>query len=579
MTKITGLPVLPPRHMLGYLGSTMSYTEAPNAQEQLKKFVELCQTHQMPCDLFHLSSGYSTGKDGKRYVFTWNNDKVPDPKQMTKSFHDGGIKLAANIKPWLLTTHPDYESFLKKNAFIGKKTDGQSYSPELTTLWSGGAFQSSDGAYFDFTNLDAYQWWKNKAKEQLLDYGIDMLWNDNNEFEIWDGDAICDGFARYNNDYSQIPIGLIRPIQTLLMNRGSFEAQLEHSPTKRPFVLTRSGCPGIQRYAQTWSGDNYTNWQSLKYNIPMGLSLSISGLFNTGHDTGGFAGPKPDAELFLRWIQNTIFNPRFCVHSWNSDSTVNELWMYPDIIDHTRELIEFRCQLIPYLYTMLYRGTKYGTPIIKPLVYEYPHDRNVYEQSFDFMCGDALLVSSVVEPNAAIKRTYLPKSETWYEFHTGCVHHGGTVAEVDVSDQKRIPLYVRAGSLIPMQLGDRLKVLAYLDTAFDHEHGSHEYTFDLFDDDGETNLTHPSYGSTIIRCSVIVHPTTLEIECSARIHEKTGNYTPRWNQVQFEIILPVGQGTIKPIPLRDITNVKQSTSLVSYLLTEQSLLVLLNIEI
>jgi alpha-glucosidase len=504
--------------MLGYLGSTMSYTESPNAQEQLAQFVQLCKQHKMPCDLFHLSSGYSTGSDGKRYVFTWNKSKVPNPKEMTKTFHDAGIKIAANVKPWLLTTHPDYEIVLQQKAFI--RTCDTEYKPELSTLWSGGAFQSSDGAYFDFTNQQAYNWWKSKAKEQLLEYGIDMLWNDNNEFEIWDDDAQCNGFS------STIPIGLIRPIQTLLMNRASFEAQLEHAPTKRPFVLTRSGSPGLQRYAQTWSGDNFSDWNALQYNIPMGLSLSISGFFNTGHDTGGFAGPKPDQELFIRWIQSTIFNPRFCVHSWNTDNTVNELWMYPECIDHVRGLIQFRYKLIPYLYTSLYKSVKDAVPVIRPLVYEFPDDEKVHESSFEFMCGDSLLVACVTEHNATTKKIYLPKGAQWYRYgSTNETIPGGSTIQVDVSDIRTIPLFVRAGSIIPLEEeAGVLKLGVYLD-------GSNDCTYELFDDDGETNVTHEQYGYAMTTCRVQVEN---DIVCTAST-KCFGGYQSRWKKIEFEL--------------------------------------------
>mgnify|MGYP003312311730 CR=1 FL=1 len=114
------------------------------------------------------------------------------------------------------------------------------------------------------------------------------------------------------------PLRLVRPVQALLMVRASLEAQRAHAPTLRPWLISRSGMPGTQRYAQTWSGDNYTSWHTLKHNVRMGLGLSLSGFFNTGHDVGGFAGPAPEPELFVRWVQNGVFHPRFTIHSWNT---------------------------------------------------------------------------------------------------------------------------------------------------------------------------------------------------------------------------------------------------------------------
>ena len=272
-SALIGRPILPPRWSLGYLGSTMTYTEAPDAQEQLKRFVALCDEHRIPCDLFHLSSGYTLDPNEKRNVFTWNRQRIPDPKAMVENFARAGIKLSPNIKPALLLTHPRYAEVAAFGGFIKQ---AESDAPEIITFWGGA------GSYLDFTNSQTCEWWKRNVREQLLEYGIISTWNDNNEFEVWDDEARCDGFGE------AIPIGLARPLQTLLMVRASYEAQKAFRPDERPYVLSRSGCPGIQRYAQTWSGDNTQSWETLKYNIPMGLGLSLSGAPNTGHDVGGF---------------------------------------------------------------------------------------------------------------------------------------------------------------------------------------------------------------------------------------------------------------------------------------------------
>ena len=132
-SALTGRMQLPPRWSLGYLASTMAYTDAPDAQAQLARFVELCRAYEIPCDLFHLSSGYSLGADGKRYVFTWNRQRVPDPKQMVETFHAAGIKVAANIKPCLLKTHPHYQEVADAGAFI-RQEDG---TPEVSAFWGG----------------------------------------------------------------------------------------------------------------------------------------------------------------------------------------------------------------------------------------------------------------------------------------------------------------------------------------------------------------------------------------------------------------------------------------------------------
>ncbi|URZ01119.1 Oligosaccharide 4-alpha-D-glucosyltransferase [Clostridium felsineum] len=124
-------------------------------------------------------------------------------------------------------------------------------------------------------------------------------------------------------------------------------------PNYRQYIVSRSGFAGIQRYAQTWAGDNSTSWKSLKFNIPVILGLGLSGVANQGFDIGGFYGEVPEPELFVRWVQNGIFQPRFSIHSCNNDNTVTEPWMYPSYTKYIREAIKLRYKLVPYMYSLV----------------------------------------------------------------------------------------------------------------------------------------------------------------------------------------------------------------------------------
>lgn len=502
-TALTGRIALPPKWSLGYLGSTMTYTEAPDAQTQLSQFVDLCEQHNISCDMFHLSSGYTTGEeDGKRYVFTWNKQKLPEPKQMVEHFQQSGINLCANIKPYLLTTHPKYEQ-IKEIAIQAADAD----EPEFATLWSGAVGEVNEGVYLDFTNPDAIVWWQNQVRENLLEYGIVSTWNDNNEFQLWDDAARCNGFG------NEIELGLVRPIQTLLMVRSSYLAQQEFAPETRPFVLSRAGCPGLQRYAQTWTGDNRTSWHTLKYNIPMGLNLGLSGLANIGHDVGGFAGEKPSAELLVRWVQNGIFHPRFTMHSFNDDGSVNEPWMYPEVLDLVREAFELRYQLIPYIYSLFHESHLTGHPIIRPLVYEFPTDPNCITSSFDFMLGSALLVASVYQEGATSREVYLPQGADWIDFFTGDYYKGGQMISLD-TPLHRIPLLVRAGSIIPLA-----KLMKHIGAEPDNYRelrifpakGISSHQFVLYEDDGITQ------DGAITTLDLTMQTTDSEIAVNAKL--------------------------------------------------------------
>ncbi|MBV9299941.1 MAG: alpha-glucosidase, partial [Verrucomicrobia bacterium] len=313
-TWLTGRPAFMPKWSLGYSGSTMTYTDAPDAQERMNEFVLRCEENDILCDSFHLSSGY-TSKGEKRYVFHWDRRKFPDPQEFVKHYRDHGIRLCANIKPCLLRDHPRFQEAAGKGLLI-QEEDGK---PTMVQFWD------EVGAYLDFTNSETVAWWKAGVTKSLLEYGIEATWNDNNEFEIWNENAWIEGFGQKRKAAEA------KALQTLLMMRASWEAQREFAPEKRPFLVTRAGAVGLHRYAQTWSGDNYTSWETLRYNIKMGIGLALSGVSNLGHDVGGFSGPAPDPELFLRWVQFGIFMPRFSIHSWNDDESVNEPWMYTEI--------------------------------------------------------------------------------------------------------------------------------------------------------------------------------------------------------------------------------------------------------
>lgn len=518
--KLTGKTFFGPKWSLGYSGSTMFYTDAPNAQEQMQNFIDLCKEHGIACDSFQLSSGY-TSINGKRYVFNWNYDKFPNPKAFTQSYHAAGLKIAANIKPCLLQDHPKYKQVADKGLFI---KDSESDAPERSMFWD------DEGSHLDFTNPQAYNWWKQNVTEQLLEMGIDATWNDNNEFEVWDGEARCHGFGQ------QIAIKHIRPVMPLLMSRASMEAQQSYHPTIRPYLISRSGCAGIQRYVQTWSGDNRTSWQTLKYNIRMGLGMSLSGLYNVGHDVGGFSGDKPDAELFVRWVQNGIMHPRFTIHSWNDDHTVNEPWMYPEVTPIIRDTICLRYQLLPYFYNLLWQAHQHDEPMLRPTFLDHEHDLQTFVETDDFMIGQDLLVASIVEPGQRQRVVYLPDNQVgWYCYHSHQWFSGKQSITLP-APLESFPLLVKAGSIIPVS-----KRLAYVNHKLDDYRefkvfpakGIHTSQGCFFEDDGESYAYQNGVGLWI-NWQLVSTNDRIDLRLKAN-----GSYIPAWQELV--ITLPKGE--------------------------------------
>ncbi|RMI14330.1 glycoside hydrolase family 31 protein [Cellulomonas triticagri] len=470
-TDLTGKTALPPLASLGYLGSTMYYTELDEgSDEAILDFVDTCAAHDIPCDGFFASSGYTSGPDNKRYVFRWNADRFPDPGGFVDRLAERGAALVPNVKPALLTTHPLTATFEAAGAFV-RDADGQ--RPQVNRFWGGPAH------FVDFTSPAARAVWSEHLTTSLLDLGVRSIWNDNNEYEVDEDAVVCaEGLER--------PIGSLRPVMANLMSKVARDAISARHPGTRPYVMCRAGYAGIQRYAQTWAGDNSTSWASLRHNIATVLGMGLSGVANNGTDIGGFSGPAPDPELFVRWVQHGVFQPRFAIHSCNDDNTVTEPWMYPSVTHHVRDAIRLRYRLVPYLYSLLAEAAALGSPVLRPLVYEFPGDPRVADESFDVLLGPSLLVSTVLEPGETDHAVYLPAGTRWLCLTTGTYHDGGQTVSVPV-DLGTIPMFLRAGGIIPTAPGlTNLHTQTIRDLHVLVE-PSQESSFVLYEDDGRTD--------------------------------------------------------------------------------------------
>jgi alpha-glucosidase len=438
--RLIGGTHLPPRWTLGFAQTAMGLADAPDAQQQLDRFIDECQQRRVPISSFHYGSGYSS-RGKQRYVFTWNHDKFPDPLAVNAKFHAAGMKLVANLKPCLLDDHPAYAQLAKERAFIEHAESGR---PVVEPYWDG------QGSHLDFTKPQAVLWWQTQLQQQILDKGIEVGWNDNNEYAIAAEDAYSAGWGQ------AIPIHRSRPLHALLMTRATHEAQLAwnlaQGQTDNQFTVTRAGPPGIQRYAQTWSGDNTTSWATLKWNIRTGLQMSLSGMFNIGHDVGGFFGPVPDPELFLRWVQACSLNPRMVMNSWKAGNVSNLPWMHPEVADSVKAAIELRYRLMPYLWACFNDASNDAVPIIRPTFYNFPDDSACLNDCDDFMLGQNLLVAPVVEQGARTREVYLPtlpNGAPWFDFFSKEPHASGQVHLIDVK-MDQLPLFVPSGSAIPV---------------------------------------------------------------------------------------------------------------------------------
>lgn len=433
--QLIGGTAMPPRWSLGYANTAMALADFPDAQQKIREFLALAERDKFPLSSFHFGSGY-TSRGKQRYVFTWNTDKFPDARGLLNAFRAADVRTMANLKPCLLNDHPAYAGIEASGGFVRDTATGK---PCLDQFWDGW------GAHLDFTRAADRKWWQDGLKKQVLDFGIDTGWNDNNEYEIWSETGQSDGHGM------PIPIHRSRSLQALLMTQATSETQAQARPNERVYTVTRAGPPGIQRYAQTWSGDNTTSWHTMRWNQRIALTMSLSGMFNIGHDIGGFAGPVPSAEMLIRWTQACCLVPRMIMNSWKADGSVNTPWLHAEATATIRAAVGLRLRLMPYLYTLMWQASTTHTPVLRPTFFDFGDDATCWLDNDEMMVGGDLLVAPVFEDGARKRTLYLPRgvqTEGWYDFWSSQYFEGGQTITID-TPLDRLPLFVRAGALLP----------------------------------------------------------------------------------------------------------------------------------
>jgi alpha-D-xyloside xylohydrolase len=364
------------------------------------------------------------------------NEHYPDPQAMINKLHDEHFHLMVSIWPYFRPGSATYDEFAKNGWFIAK-----TISP---------SFHPVGQALYDATNDAARkQYWAN-ANTALFSKGVDAWWLDTDEPEtearednILATNKIALGSgARYANIYPLFHTG------------GVAEGQRAASDKKRVFILSRSAYAGAQRFGVTaWSGDVLSDWLTFQRQIPAGLNYAISGMPYWTTDIGGFisGGNLNDPkfrELFIRWFQFGTFSPIFRVHGTRNPDE-NELWSYgPEAQKILVDYDTLRYRLMPYIYSQAWQVTSNHGTLMRPLVMDWREDVGAQNTGDEYMFGPALLVNPVYIQGATARSVYLPKA-TWFDFWTGAQVKGEQRIQAEAPLEK-LPLYVRAGSIVPM---------------------------------------------------------------------------------------------------------------------------------
>ena len=443
-SNLTGTAPLPPIWALGYQQSRWSYFPESRVREIAAGF----RSRKIPADAIYLDIDHM---DGYR-VFTWDKERFPDSVRMITNLKNDGFKTVLIIDPGIKVV-PNYSTYSdgKAQGIFVKNPDGTELNEDVWPKAS---------AFPDFTDKKAREWFGTQFKKHL-DEGVAGFWTDMNEPATFitektekpeivhhpaktfpldtphAGDGFPDDHRRYHNVYG------------MQMARATFEGLKNLVPDKRPFVLTRAGYAGVQRYSAVWTGDNYSSWDHLALSIPMLANLSVSGVPFVGSDVGGFA-EMPSGELYARWLQAAALTPFLRSHSvgWVGNK---EPWEFGDEFTRiNRETIELRYRFLPYLYTLYREHERAGEPVMRPLWYEFPNDKQTYLIDDEYMVGSDVLVAPVVRQGATTRGIYLPIGADWIDWWTGEKIENGKVHYLQTPID-RLPIFVRAGAVIPTQ--------------------------------------------------------------------------------------------------------------------------------
>lgn len=443
-TEITGRSPLPPKWAMGYQQSRWSYYP----DKELYRLADEFRSRGIPCDALYLDIDYMNGYRD----FTWNKNYFPEPKRMLKQLKDRGFKVVTIIDPGIKldSTYSVFDDGLKNDVYV-KYPGGSNY---IGTVWPGKV------NFPDFSNPVTRKWWGKWIGKDLKE-GISGIWNDMNEPSVFDGKTMPN-FVEFDKDGYKASADEMHNLYGLLMARASYEGYRKAEPNKRPLIITRAAFSGIQRYSSMWTGDNSATWDHVYLTMPMIMSTGLAGEPFAGFDIGGFIG-SPSGEMYMRFLQIGVLMP-FCRTHTVADSRAQEPWDYGQMYTYiNRKFIRFRYKILPVLYTSFYESTLNGSPIIRPLVWQYQNDPKVYHIDDQFMLGDHLMAAPVYKQGMNSRTLYLPKGK-WYGFFNNKEYDGGrdiTVnAPIDAVNVYNkvfthpyagLPLFAQAGSVIPMQ--------------------------------------------------------------------------------------------------------------------------------
>lgn len=528
---LTGKAVLLPKSAYGFWQSRERY----KTQKELLDVVAQFRNDKVGIDQIVQDWSYWPEKEWGSQNF--DLQRFPDAKAMVDKVHEQHVKILISVWPKIYE-HTDVFKTFREKGFLYERNVA-----EQRLDWIGKGYTST---FYDVFNKDARKAFWELAKERLHSKGFDGWWLDAVEPDI------------HSNLSRQQRIDFMSPTALgagaayfnaypLLASKGFYEGLMETDPDKRVLILTRASFGGLQRYGSiTWSGDIASRWDDFKDQIAAGMNFSMSGQPNWTSDIGGFSVESryynPTAsdleewrELNTRWYQFGAFCPIFRVHGQFPfreyyNIAPKDHTAYASMLYYNR----LRYRLIPYIYSLAGATYHQDYTLMRSLIMDFPHDRQVASVNDQFLLGSALLVNPVYKYQSRSREVYLPGGSDWYDFYTGEKYSGSQTIIIDAPYEK-IPVLVKSGSIIPMG-----EVQQYVDEKKDQTiqllvYQGADGKFDLYEDDG-ASLAYTKGNYSIIPLRYDESSKTLTIGA------RKGSYKGMISNRNFEVVV-IGTGS------------------------------------
>jgi len=481
--RVTGQASLMPRWAFGLFQSREHYASA----QEVSAAVAGYRSRGIPLDVIVQDWQYWPDKQWGSHAF--DPSRFPDPAGLVTSLHDQHVKFMLSVWPKFYTNTANYAAL---------QASGFTYPYDPTVL----DFLDQPFAFYDAFNPNARAAYWGQIDQQLFGLGVDAWWLDATEPEVVEGPykSLAEGRMLCQTHMHPTALGSgsrMLNAYSLVNSQGIYDGQRAKAPDQRVFILTRSAFAGQQRYASaTWSGDISSTWTAFKKQIPGGLGFALSGIPYWTVDSGGFAVPPRFSggqnaeewrELNTRWFEYATFLPLLRVHG---QAPVREMWEFGgEASPAYAAMLAFdrlRYRLLPYFYALAGAVTHRDSTMLRPLVMDFRNDASAHDVRDQFMAGPALLVSPVTDYQATSRSVYLPATPGgWYDFWTGAaVAGGGTVTSAAPLD--RIPVHVRAGSVVPFGPDLEYTSQKAADPIALYVFAGADGRFELYEDDGSS---------------------------------------------------------------------------------------------